>query len=83
MVYDIRTKKHVQIPSIEGPTTSSFDVRSIQSPGIRSIEINPSRSLLATSAMNSTDIAVYRLPTLDPLCIGKVILHNFLFKIIC
>lgn len=80
MVFDIRTQKHVQIPPIE---SLSFDIRSIQSPGIRSIEINPSRSLLATSAKDSTDIAVYRLPTLDPLCIGKVILHNFLFKIIC
>lgn len=81
MVYDIRTHKQVQIPSIEGQTAPNLDAPIIH--GIRSIQINPSQSMLATSAKNYNDICVYRLPTLDPLCIGEVISHNLLFKNIC
>lgn len=55
------------IPTIQGSRAAGVEGQN----GIHAIQINPSRTLLATGARHSSDIAVYRLPTLDPLCIGE------------
>ena len=68
MVYDVVTHSLDQIPSL----LSRRDHLNEQNQcGIHSVQINPSRTLLATGARNTTDIAVYRLPTLDPVCVGE------------
>ena len=68
MVLDVNSKRMEQIPSL---VSSQGSVPPDQDCGIHCIEINPSRTLLATGAKNSNDVAVYRLPTLDPICVGE------------
>lgn len=69
MVYDVTTHSLDQIPSLLGRRDPMGPPD--QQCGIHSVEINPSRTLLATGARNTCEIAVYRLPTLDPICVGE------------
>ena len=39
--------------------------------GVYSIQMNPSRNLLATLGQTGKDIAVYRVPNLEPVCVGQ------------
>lgn len=75
MVYDVNTRHMDHIPSLQ---SSENSVPPEQDSGIHAIELNPSKTLLATGARNSNDIAIYRLPTLDPICVGEV--RNHIFK---
>lgn len=69
MVYDVVTHSLDQIPSLVSERDSIYADQ--QQCGIHSVQINPSKTLLATGASNTCDIAVYRLPTLDPVCVGE------------
>ncbi|CAH1731248.1 unnamed protein product [Aphis gossypii] len=64
MVYNVKSHKLDQIPSIKGHAAD-------QQSGIYSLKINPSRTLLATGAYNSNEIAVYRLPLFDPIALAE------------
>lgn len=69
MVYDVMTRSLDQIPLLLSRRDNSGAEQ--QHCGIHSVQINPSRTLLATGARNTCDIAVYKLPTLDPVCVGE------------
>ncbi|KAG8292051.1 DDB1- and CUL4-associated factor 12 homolog isoform X1 [Homalodisca vitripennis] len=71
MVYDVVTQRIDQIPSLSSRSINAVDLPPEQQCGIHSLQINPSRTLLATGAKNSCDVAIYRLPTLDPVCVGE------------
>lgn len=76
MVMDVSSKKIDQIPSLQ---SSENSVPPDSECGLHSIEINPSRTLLSTGARNSNDVAVYRLPTLDPICVGEMAHRDWIF----
>lgn len=74
MVYDVVKHQLDVIPSLRGSSSRQTlpGPPADQQTGIHSVQINPSRTLLATGARNPNEIAVYSLPTLDPVCVGQV-----------
>ena len=75
MVYDVNMRRVDAIPTLRNSRGANPDTQS----GIHSCQINPSRTLLATGARHSADIAIYRLPTLDPICIGENAHRDWVF----
>lgn len=78
MVLDLCTQKLYQIPSLQ---SSPYSHPPENPCGIHSLQINPSRTLLATGALNSNDVAVYSLPTLDPVCVGEGAHNDWIFDL--
>ncbi|CAG5123489.1 unnamed protein product [Candidula unifasciata] len=76
MVMDVRNNNLVEIQSLK----SSNDSQPAECPcGIHSLAINPSRTMLATGGKNTNDLAVYELPTFDPLCVGEQAHKDWIF----
>jgi WD repeat-containing protein 40A len=78
MVFDVNTRHMDQIPSLPSSENSTPPENEC---GIHAIEINPSRTLLATGGKHPNDIAIYRLPTLDPICVGETAHGDWIFDL--
>ncbi|XP_077988908.1 DDB1- and CUL4-associated factor 12-like [Glandiceps talaboti] len=78
MVLDLNTNQRFQIPLLkdEGKET----VRDTRFGGIHSIAVNPSRMLLATGGEDPNSVAVYKLPTFDPVCLGNKCHEDWIFS---
>lgn len=68
-VLDVVSGQKTFIPMLDGSPDSEMPEKNC---GIHSIAVNRSKTLLATSGKNPNDLAVYRLPTFDPLFVGEV-----------
>lgn len=68
LVLDMLSDRSLSIPVLEGSPNSEFPESNC---GIHSVKISPARTLLATSGQNPNHLAVYRLPTFDPMCVGE------------
>ncbi|GAB6028365.1 hypothetical protein CHUAL_002533 [Chamberlinius hualienensis] len=78
LILDLPTKKCIKIPSLK---TNRKTAPPDATGGIYSIEINPSQSLLVTGARNANDVAVYQLPTFEPVCVGEDAHNDRIFDI--
>ncbi|XP_058951625.1 DDB1- and CUL4-associated factor 12-like [Pocillopora verrucosa] len=68
LVLDMFSDWILSIPVLEGSPGGEVPEFNC---GIHSIEISPPKTLLATSGQNPNHLAVYRLPTFDPVCVGE------------
>lgn len=79
LILDLITNQYDLIPSL---TSSQQSKPPDPSCGIHSIQINPSHTLLATGACNVNDVAVYQLPSFDPVAVGEGAHNDWIFDIV-
>lgn len=78
MVLDLKTGKTVKIACLK--TSGKFNP-DMTPCGIHAIEVNPSQTLLATGAEKANELAVYRVPTFDPICVGEGCHSDWIFDV--
>ncbi|GFO34255.1 Ddb1- and cul4-associated factor 12-like [Plakobranchus ocellatus] len=76
LVMDVNTKQLTHKPSLKSSSQST----AAECPcGIHSIAINPSCTMLATGGENTNDLAIYELPSFDPICVGEQAHKDWIF----
>ncbi|KAI1278491.1 DDB1- and CUL4-associated factor 12-like protein 1 [Halotydeus destructor] len=77
-VLDVKDNKTVNIPTIQ---SSPKSYQPVSPCGIHAIEINAGQTMLATGGSNANDVAVYSLPSLDPIYIGERSHKDYIFDL--
>ncbi|XP_071795255.1 DDB1- and CUL4-associated factor 12-like isoform X2 [Asterias amurensis] len=85
VVLDVNTGQQCRLPIIKSRTGRVFEncmfAQSLAFGGIHSIASNPSNTLLATGADNPDNVAIYKLPSFDPLYLGENCHNDWIFAI--
>ncbi|XP_072038065.1 DDB1- and CUL4-associated factor 12-like [Amphiura filiformis] len=87
IVLDLTTKQQFRIPMMRS-RKSKLRAQTVAEAlgfglgGIHSIATNPSRSLLATQGDSPNDVAVYRIPSFDQVCLGDECHTDWIFSIV-
>lgn len=80
LVLDVNTGKKFKIPCL--PSSGNYEPPSrVENCGIHAIEINPSRTLLATGGEKPYELAIYRLPSFEPVAVGENCHQDLIFDI--
>ena len=78
-VMDVQSSQIMRIPLMRDRRHSPAHAQ--QGCGIHAVQLNPSKTLLATGGENPNSLAIYWLPTLDPLCLGDHGHKDWIFAI--
>ncbi|XP_022086935.1 DDB1- and CUL4-associated factor 12-like [Acanthaster planci] len=85
IVLDVYTGQQCRLPIIKSRTGRVYEncvyTQSLSFGGIHSIATNPSKTLLATGADNPDNVALYKLPSFDPVFLGENCHEDWIFAI--